>query len=89
MIHVKQAVQIAKAHAVDMLGQSNLTLEEVDRDEFRGRDVWIITLGYPLDLSRLPDLNRIAAEPVQYKRFFIDAQTGEMLAMLLREHAHS
>ena len=80
MIEVKQAVQLAREKAAEMLGQQSATLEEIERDSYKGRDVWSITLGLPpaSPLARL-------ASPLHYKRFLIDAETGELVAMKLRE----
>jgi Peptidase propeptide and YPEB domain len=84
MIDVKQAVQIAKAKAAEMLDQSSTNLEEIERDSYKDRDVWSITLSVPrTQISSIAQL----ADPVQYKRFLIDAETGELLAMKLREVA--
>jgi hypothetical protein len=84
MIDVKQAVQIAKAKAAEMLDQSSTNLEEIERDSYKDRDVWSITLSAPrTQMSSFAYL----ADPLQYKRFLIDAETGELLAMKLREVA--
>ncbi len=87
MIDVKQAVQIAKAKAAEMLEKGSSDLEEIERDSYKGREVWSITLSITRDLDRLPIMARISSEPLQYKRFFIDTETGELLAMKLRETA--
>jgi hypothetical protein len=82
MIDVKEAVQIAKAKAAEMLDQSSTNLEEIERDSYKDHDVWSITLSVPrAQTSSFAYL----ADPVQYKRFLIDAETGELLAMKLRE----
>lgn len=86
MIDVKQAVQIAKATAAEMLEQSSANLEEIERDSYKGHDVWSITLSLPLARAKITSLAQIA-DPVQYKRFLIDAETGELVAMKLRELA--
>ena len=83
MIDVKQAVQIAKAKAAEMLEEGSSNLEEIERDMYKGRDVWSITLSLPRKQITLAHL----ADPVQYKRFLIDAETGELVAMKLREVA--
>jgi hypothetical protein len=88
MIEVKQAVQIAKERAADMLGQASLNLEEIERDSYKGRDVWSITLSLPQYVK--PQLNvftQLSADPLQYKRFLIDVETGELVAIKLREAA--
>jgi hypothetical protein len=87
MITVKEAVQIAKAKAAEMLDIASSNLEEIERDSYKGREIWSITLSIPCDFNQLPALARLAGEPLQYKRFLIDAETGELLAMKLRETA--
>lgn len=85
MIDVKQAVQIAKAKAAEMLEKGSSDLEEIERDIYKGREVWSITLSIPRDLNWLPTMARLSADPLQYKRFLIDTETGELLAMKLRD----
>jgi hypothetical protein len=89
MIEVKDAVALAKAKAVEILGASPtaLSLEEIEREIYKDRDVWSITLGVPHDISQLSGFAQLSADPVQYKRFFIDAENGELLAMRIRELA--
>ena len=85
MIEVKQAVQIAKEKAVDMLGQASLNLEEIERDSYKGREVWSITLSLPRYVQPKENVFTFSADPLQYKRFLIDVETGELVAMKLRE----
>jgi serine/threonine-protein kinase RIO1 len=87
MIDVKQAVQIAKAKAAEMLEKDSFSLEEIERDSYKSRDVWSITLSAPRDVNDVSAIFGIKSDPLQYKRFFIDAETGELLAMKLRETA--
>lgn len=87
MIDVKQAVQIAKASAAEVLERSSSNLEEVERDTYKGHDVWSITLSVPRVLDQLSITARISADPLQYKRFLIDTETGELIAIQLREIA--
>jgi hypothetical protein len=89
MIDVKQAVQIAKAKAAEMLEKDSFSLEEIERDSYKSRDVWSITLSAPRDVNGVPAIFGIKSDPLQYKRFLIDAETGELLAMKLRETAAS
>ncbi len=79
MIDVKEAVRIAKEKATEMLGQ-NGSLEEIERERYQGHEVWSITLGLPPKFVGF-------SMSLQYKRFLIDAETGELLAMKLRELA--
>ena len=87
MIDAKQAVQIAKQKAAEILQETSTSLEEIDRADYSGHDVWSITLSLPRDLERLPHVARLAADPLQYKRFLIDTNTGELVAMKLHEFA--
>lgn len=82
MIDVKEAVQIAKAK--EMLDQRALDLEEIERESYKDGEVWSITLSLPR--THLNSLAQYAA-PIQYKRFLIDADTGELVAMKLRDVA--
>ena len=87
MIDAKQAVQIAKARAVEMLNQDSSNLEEIERDSYKDREVWSITLSLPRDFKQLAPFAQLSADPLQYKRFLIDVETGELVAMKLREVA--
>ena len=87
MIDAKQAVQIAKVRAEEMLGSSNFKLEEIERESYKDREVWSLTLSYPRDLDQLSQMARLATDPLQYKRFLIDVETGELVAMKLPEPA--
>ena len=90
MIDVRQAVQIAKAKATEMLFATSPSLEEIERESYKDRDVWSITLGIPRQFNDQGPLGQLSAlsEDKQYKRFLIDAETGEFLAMKLREAAY-
>ena len=87
MIDAKEAVRIAKQSAVDMLNESGTSLEEIERESYKDRDVWSITLSLPRHLEQLEPLARLGAEPLQYKPFLIDVETGQLLALKLREVA--
>jgi hypothetical protein len=87
MIDVKQAVQIAKQKATEILGAASSNLEEIERDSYKGHEVWSITLSIPRDVTNLRPIEQLSVEPLQYKRFLIDVQTGELVAMKLREFA--
>ncbi len=49
MIDAKQAVQIAKQKAAEILQEPSASLEEIDRADYSGHDVWSITLSLPRD----------------------------------------
>jgi hypothetical protein len=88
MIDRKQAVEIAKVEAANLLGQGFSNLEEIERDSYKGREIWSITLSLPRDIKQLTGLAGLAqltADPLQYKRFLIDVETGELVAMQRHE----
>ena len=88
MIDVKRAIQIAKEKAAEMLNQPS-NLEEIERDSYKGHDVWSITLSVPAQSLLMPHspIAQLIGGKVDYKRFLIDVETGELLAMKLREVA--
>ena len=87
MIDRKQAVEIAKVEAANLLGQRISNLEEIERDSYKGREIWSITLSLPRDMKTLAGLGlaQLTADPLQYKRFLIDVETGELVAMQRNE----
>ena len=87
MIDLKQAIQVARHGAVDLLGEGPFNLEEIERDSFKGRDVWSITLSLPRDVSQLSGFQQLTAAGLQYKRFLIDVETGELVGVKIREVA--
>ncbi len=87
MIDRKQAVEIAMAEAESLLGQGPSSLEEIERDSYKGRDIWSITLGVPRNMKLLPPFAQLTASPVEYKRFLIDVETGDLVAMQRHEVA--
>ena len=64
MIDVKEAVQIAKVKAAEMLDSSSSNLEEIERESYKDRDAWAITLSLPRDLDQLPPIARLGADPL-------------------------
>jgi hypothetical protein len=86
MIDAKQAVQIVKEKAAEILNEPS-SLEEIERGSYKGREVCSITLGLPRDLTPLLPFAQLSADPVRYRRFLIDVETGELVAMKMREVA--
>jgi hypothetical protein len=81
MLSVKEAAEKAAEFAVGVLDEprrTNLRLEEVEK---RGQH-WLITLSMPSD-NPLGFL----AQHRDYKTFTVDADTGEVLSMKIRELA--
>jgi hypothetical protein len=84
MIDVKAAVQVARSYAMEVLGEFKPTVEEIDREEYKARDVWKITLGFPSDVYHAGRASP-GLPSKEYKSFLIDAETGQPLAMKIRE----
>jgi hypothetical protein len=92
MISVKEAVQAARDYAREVLGDVDATVEEIERESYKKRGVWKITLGFPsksyyADRAGLDLLSRgeWRFPSKDYKSILIDVQTGEPLAMKIRE----
>lgn len=86
MLDVKQAVKVAKEKAEEMLEQEPIQLEEVEREEYKGKDVWSITLSFPLTGRKSNVAISSSRRPnVDYKRFLIDVESGDLVAMKLRD----
>jgi hypothetical protein len=86
MIDAKWAIQVAKEKAAEILDQTASNVEEIERETYNGREAWSITLSFPPPapvprrFAHLTDLR-------QYKRFLIDAETSDLLAVKIREVA--
>jgi hypothetical protein len=76
MIDVKKAVKLASQYLNGLYrdGIDSIRLEEVEIDD---ADNWLITVSFV-------DLNDLAPERI-YKTLEIDSETGEVLAMRIRE----
>jgi hypothetical protein len=89
MIDVKQAVQAAESYARALFPESelrHLRLEEVDRSEDGNR--WHITLGWvepAVSGSGIVFSAGAQKLPRVYKLFEIDAETGEVTSMKIRD----
>jgi len=86
MIDARAAIQMAKAKAAEILDQTASNVEEIERETNNGRDAWSITLSFPPP-APLPQHLAQLADLRQYKRFLIDAETGDLLAVKIREVA--
>ena len=76
-----------KKEAADLLSEASSNLEEIERHTYKDRDVWSITLSVPRNAKLTGPFAELVADPLQYKRFLIDVETGELVAMQLREVA--
>jgi hypothetical protein len=97
MVPVKEAIESSRAFAIGALGPertSGLQLEEVEAGKYLDRDAWRITLSMlrpnPFaGVDKLEALTGVASPyaPRDYKSFFVDRETGEVLSMKIRELA--
>ncbi len=69
-----------------MFGPGEYALEEIEREEYKRRDVWSITLSFSRWLDGENAIDEIAPRR-DYKRFLIDVQAGDFHAMKIREVA--
>lgn len=90
MVSVKEAVAKAIAFAENLLepsGISGLRLEEVERTGINGNGPWSITLSMPRPPSGMELFAGKNAR--EYKTFLVNADTGEVLSMKIREFANA
>jgi len=62
----------------------------MERETYKGHEAWSITLSFPAPGAPVAKFLERLGPPVdllRYKRFLIDVETGEMLAMRIREVA--
>lgn len=84
MIGVKEAAEKAAEYFKDLYDNqfTNVLLEEAERKEERAGHYWLITLGYDRP-SSLPQFARKG--PRAFKVFKVNARTGEVISMKIRE----
>jgi len=86
MIDVKEATQIALSYFEDLYGEdafSNVLLEEVERQKKDDTSYWLITIGFTERREGGP-FGELLEPSRRYKRFKIDAETGEVVSMKIR-----
>jgi hypothetical protein len=88
MINVKNAVNCAVHYfedIQDLIGNKieNLRLEEAELSN--DRQTWLITLGFDVPIHRNSLLQGSTTYQREYKLFRVDAKTGEVEAMKIRE----
>lgn len=88
MIQLKDAIRIAKEQAAELLGEPPLNVAEFEREEYNGQTAWVITLAFSTPQSPLASaMSQFQKPALEYRRFFVDENTGELLAMKIREFA--
>lgn len=88
MVSVKEAVEKAVEFAQTVLDPprtADLRLEEVESSKGIGTDAWLITLSMPKPHNGMDAL--LGRGQRQYKTFSVARDTGEVLAMKIRELA--
>ena len=91
MLSVKEAAQVTFEYFDDLYEDapvSSVLLEEVEQVESGNGPLWHITLGFTDESSR-GGAAVMASKPRRYKRFEIDAETGEVKAMKIRSVEHA
>jgi len=86
MLDVKEAAQRASAYFSGLYadqGVSNVQLEEVELTD--DGQYWLITLSYPVGLLSQAPANFLVNSNRKYKVFKIDAKTGEVKSMKIRQ----
>ncbi|MCU6496415.1 hypothetical protein LPN04_01255 [Rugamonas sp. A1-17] len=96
-INVKEAVKAAKEALLDLYEDdppAAMALEEIEKTEEDGRELWAVTLGFYRNKNvAVKAANSIGAiyNPVSqiehrvYKTLFIDAVSGEFVKMDIRQ----
>ena len=82
MIDVKEATDKAKAHLVSFFPEAvQVQLEEVELSVDKAH--WLITLSYEGKSSSVAS-SMLVGKSLLYKIFKLDAETGEVLSMKIR-----
>ena len=82
MIDVKEATDKAKAHLVSFFPEAEqVQLEEVELSVDKAH--WLITLSYE-GISSSVASSMLVGKSLLYKIFKLDAETGEVLSMKIR-----
>jgi hypothetical protein len=94
MINVQEATRAAMTFAQNVLERprnDQLLLEEVELGMVDGKEVWFITLSHPKPILTLEDgLAHVSGSRLRdYKTFTIDADTGSVISMKIRQLAHA
>jgi hypothetical protein len=83
MIDVKEATDKAKEHLASFFPDAeNVQLEEVELTDDKAH--WLITLSYE-GVSHSVASSLLVGKSVRYKIFKLDAKSGEVLSMKIRD----
>jgi hypothetical protein len=84
MVGIKDAVFAAVQFAKSVLSQTrtdDIRLEEVEAGDYKGQDVWLITLSMDDQSAMSVLMGR------DFKTFAVNKETGEVLSMKIRQLA--
>lgn len=93
-INVKEAVKAAKDALLDLYDDdppAAMALEEVEKTQKDGRELWVVTLGFDRNRTSTNSIASIFNPSVSpsghrvYKTLFIDAGTGAFVKMDMRQ----
>jgi hypothetical protein len=87
MLDVQQAVTKAMEFAKTVLEPdrvNNVLLEEIESSARNGHDVWLVTVSFP---KQAHPLAALSLPDRDYKTVTLDAETGKVLSMKIREFA--
>jgi hypothetical protein len=85
MITVKEAVEIGLRFADEVLGPAKLTDPRIEEIELAEDAVWRVTVSFVREPSKLTEV--LAPPGREYKVLTIDAETGEVYSMKIRQPA--
>jgi hypothetical protein len=82
MIEFKEAIVAAREYAKELFGDQPTRVEEIDAELHNSYAVWSITLGF---YEYAAGTRFTKPRPEFYKRFLVRKDTGEVVAMMMRE----
>jgi hypothetical protein len=86
MIGYKEAIQASRGAAKEMFGDVVVDVEEIEREKYKGFDCWAITLSLYRNSNPLLTMTLSKGSlPKDYKRFYVNLRTGEVLGVKIRE----
>jgi hypothetical protein len=86
MITFKQAIEAARVAAREMFGDVATDVEEIEVEDYHGKNCWAITMSIYRDgPPHIVELVGKGALAKDYKRFFIERESGEVLGVVIRE----
>jgi hypothetical protein len=85
MISVKEAVEIALRFADEVLGQAKLIDPRLEEVELEEGPTWRVTVSFVREPAKLTEV--LAPPGREYKVLTVDAESGEVHSMKIRQPA--